>query len=77
MTGETASLSADGAGYWLARLGSSDELSETEMCEWEQWITVPMHAAEYDECLMIGNELRKLPRPTLPSARELGGIPPS
>jgi ferric-dicitrate binding protein FerR (iron transport regulator) len=59
------------ASQWLERFVAGDELSATDIREWEQWIMDPLHRREYNELVKMRQQLTALPRPGLPTADEL------
>jgi transmembrane sensor len=78
VTGEAVSRSPDEprrrqeASAWLTRHESGAEFSAAELLEWDEWLADPNNSAEYDGFVQMRQQLKALPRPSLPTAEELG-----
>ena len=56
---------------WYVRHESGEPPSPVECREWEEWCADPDNAAEYDQFIRLGAEMRRSPRPALPTDEEI------
>ncbi|MGH8139515.1 MAG: FecR family protein [Steroidobacteraceae bacterium] len=64
-------LRLQAASDWFSRHEAGGELSTAELREWDAWSSDPDNNAEYEGFVRTRWRLKSLPRPPLPSAREL------
>jgi hypothetical protein len=59
------------AADWYVRHEADDGISALDSREWEQWAADPDNGLKYDELVALHRRLALLPRPSLPTAKDV------